>query len=104
MYGLKLDSWWFTIMLAATLLLVANMEKGYYCHIIIDEVEAQHIDIEINLPLEQPCDEFYEVGEGETFYSIAEKCNDPFISLWNPHIEDPDDIFPGVILRLKPFP
>lgn len=48
------------------------------------------------------CDEFYVVREGDTFYSIAEKCDDPFILLSNPHVRDPQDIFPGNILRINP--
>lgn len=49
--------------------------------------------------LEHPCDKFYMVQKGEIFYRIDEKCDDPFILLNNPHIEDPDDIFSGVIIR-----
>ncbi|KAK6942619.1 GDSL lipase/esterase [Dillenia turbinata] len=41
------------------------------------------------------CDEIYVVREGETLQSISEKCGDPFIVEENPHIHDPDDVFPA---------
>ncbi|MED6163999.1 hypothetical protein PIB30_085318, partial [Stylosanthes scabra] len=42
------------------------------------------------------CDEIYVVGEGETLHTISDKCGDPFIVERNPHIHDPDDVFPGL--------
>lgn len=91
-------------MLAAAMLLVGNMEKICYApNSSFGECdEAQHIEVE-KVSVKKSCDEFYVVGEGETFYSIVEKCNDPFILLRNPFIQDPDDIFPGVVLRLEPI-
>ncbi|GMH09052.1 hypothetical protein Nepgr_010892 [Nepenthes gracilis] len=47
-----------------------------------------------------PCDEIYVVGEGETLHTISDKCNDPFIIEQNPHIHDPDDVFPGLIIKI----
>ncbi|GAB4826029.1 hypothetical protein Ancab_008898 [Ancistrocladus abbreviatus] len=41
-----------------------------------------------------PCDEIYVVREGETLHTISDKCGDPFIVEQNPHIQDPDDVFP----------
>ncbi|KAK2420858.1 peptidoglycan-binding LysM domain-containing protein [Trifolium repens] len=64
-----------------------------------DNIKKRHSSIKI---ADQPCGEFYIVGKGETFYSIIEKCNDPFILERNPHIQEPDDIFPGVTLKLQP--
>lgn len=46
------------------------------------------------------CDEIYVVGEGETLNTISEKCGDPFIVERNPHIHDPDDVFPGLVIRI----
>ncbi|KAL3517080.1 hypothetical protein ACH5RR_023982 [Cinchona calisaya] len=46
------------------------------------------------------CDEIYVVGEGETLHSISDKCGDPFIIEQNPHIHDPDDVFPGLIIKI----
>lgn len=53
--------------------------------------------------LERPCDEIYVVGEGETLHTISDKCSDPFIVEQNPHIHDPDDVFPGLVIRITPI-
>ncbi|KAK8672155.1 hypothetical protein V6N13_110528 [Hibiscus sabdariffa] len=52
----------------------------------------------------KPCDEIYMVGEGETLQTIGDKCGDPFIVEHNPHIHDPDDVFPGLVIKITPFP
>lgn len=49
---------------------------------------------------ERPCEEIYMVGEGETLQTIIEKCNAPFILFDNPHIQDADDIYEGVPLKI----
>ncbi|KAJ6358018.1 hypothetical protein OIU78_005778 [Salix suchowensis] len=51
----------------------------------------------------KPCDEIYVVREGETLNSISEKCGDPYIVEENPHIHDPDDVFPGLVIKITPF-
>ncbi|KAJ8899590.1 hypothetical protein K2173_018564 [Erythroxylum novogranatense] len=51
----------------------------------------------------KPCDEIYVVREGETLQTISEKCGDPFIVEKNPHIHDPDDVFPGLVIKITPF-
>ncbi|KAL3521488.1 hypothetical protein ACH5RR_019637 [Cinchona calisaya] len=61
---------------------------------IIDQKEVMLIN--------QPCDELYVVSEGETLHSISAKCDDPFILERNPHIYDPDDVFPGLVLLILP--
>uniref|UniRef100_A0A5K0XIV2 LysM domain-containing protein n=1 Tax=Nymphaea colorata TaxID=210225 RepID=A0A5K0XIV2_9MAGN len=48
------------------------------------------------------CEEIYVVREGETLNTISEKCGDPFIVENNPHIQDPDDVFPGLIIKIVP--
>lgn len=48
------------------------------------------------------CDEIYVVGEGETLHTISDKCDDPFIVERNPHIHDPDDVFPGLVIKISP--
>lgn len=53
--------------------------------------------------LEYNCEEIYVVHEGETLQSISEKCGDPFIVEENPHINDPDDVFPGLVIKITPF-
>ncbi|CAN1267389.1 hypothetical protein LINPERPRIM_LOCUS12813 [Linum perenne] len=49
------------------------------------------------------CEEIYVVGDGETLNTISEKCGDPFIVEENPHIHDPDDVFPGLVIKITPF-
>ncbi|XAR71758.1 hypothetical protein NMG60_11018166 [Bertholletia excelsa] len=51
---------------------------------------------------DRPCDEIYVVGEGETLQTISDKCSDPFIVENNPHIHDPDDVFPGLVIKIIP--
>ncbi|KAJ9539695.1 hypothetical protein OSB04_026201 [Centaurea solstitialis] len=55
-----------------------------------------------NRLMRPPCDEIYVVGEGETLHTISDKCNDPFIVEKNPHIHDPDDVFPGLVIKITP--
>uniref|UniRef100_J3N491 LysM domain-containing protein n=2 Tax=Oryza brachyantha TaxID=4533 RepID=J3N491_ORYBR len=50
----------------------------------------------------RPCEEIYVVGEGETLHSISDKCGDPYILEQNPHVHDPDDVFPGLVIRITP--
>lgn len=51
---------------------------------------------------DRPCDEIYVVGEGETLHTISDKCDDPFIVERNPHIHDPDDVYPGLVIKITP--
>ncbi|KAK6936396.1 LysM domain [Dillenia turbinata] len=55
-----------------------------------------------NQLLSRPCDEIYVVGEGETLHTISDKCGDPYIVERNPHIHDPDDVFPGLVIKITP--
>ncbi|PKU59220.1 uncharacterized protein LOC110098555 [Dendrobium catenatum] len=50
----------------------------------------------------RPCDELYVVGEGETLHTISAKCEDPYIVERNPHVNDPDDVYPGLVLQIIP--
>lgn len=52
---------------------------------------------------DKPCDEIYVVREGETLHTISEKCRDPYIVEENPHIHDPDDVFPGLVIKITPL-
>lgn len=54
------------------------------------------------IPTGRICDEIYVVGEGETLHTISDKCKDPFIVEQNPHIQDPDDVFPGLVIKITP--
>ncbi|KAK9715926.1 hypothetical protein RND81_06G199200 [Saponaria officinalis] len=77
-----------TMCITLMLLLLNLCEKGYG----------------VNLrDMQVPCEEVYMVKEGETLNSISEKCGDPFIIEENPHINDPDDVFPGLIIKITPF-
>ena len=55
------------------------------------------------LAARRPCDELYVVAEGETLHGISTRCGDPYILERNPHVHDPDDVFPGLVLRIAPF-
>lgn len=50
------------------------------------------------------CEEIYVVAEGETLHSISDKCGDPYILEQNPHVHDPDDVFPGLVIKITPRP
>lgn len=50
----------------------------------------------------RPCDELYVVAEGETLHSISARCGDPYILERNPHVHDPDDVFPGLVIKITP--
>lgn len=52
--------------------------------------------------IKRGCDEIYVVAEGDTLQSISEKCDDPYIVEFNPHIHDPDDVFPGLLIKITP--
>ncbi|KAH6770848.1 peptidoglycan-binding LysM domain-containing protein [Perilla frutescens var. hirtella] len=56
-----------------------------------------------SLQAEKACDEIYVVGEGETLHTISDKCADPYIVERNPHIHDPDDVFPGLVIKIVPL-
>ncbi|KAK7396667.1 hypothetical protein VNO78_17824 [Psophocarpus tetragonolobus] len=63
-------------------------------------------EFRVQMPLrnnKMACDEIYVVGEGETLQTISEKCGDPYIVEENPHIQDPDDVFPGLVIKINPF-
>ncbi|KAK9291019.1 hypothetical protein L1049_009202 [Liquidambar formosana] len=60
-------------------------------------------DMVMKMKMNKPCDEIYVVREGETLQTISEKCGDPYIVEENPHIHDPDDVFPGLVIKITPF-
>ncbi|KAF9687769.1 hypothetical protein SADUNF_Sadunf02G0127500 [Salix dunnii] len=65
--------------------------------------DRRHRDaVEGNQRSYRPCDEIYVVREGETLHTISDKCGDPFIVEENPHIQDPDDVFPGLVIKITP--
>ncbi|KAJ4777317.1 Peptidoglycan-binding LysM domain-containing family protein [Rhynchospora pubera] len=97
-------SWSCTLALLA-LILMGSLREGRGR---MSEVEIETFDSGIvmkgssTLVGQQPCDEIYVVSEGETLHSIIDKCGDPFIVERNPHIHDPDDVFPGLVIMITP--
>lgn len=89
-------SWYCAIALLAMILLGSIRESTV--------AELQDDFVRGNYHLGQrPCDEIYVVGEGETLNTISDKCGDPFIVERNPHIHDPDDVFPGLVIKITPI-
>ncbi|KAG8083028.1 hypothetical protein GUJ93_ZPchr0014g46953 [Zizania palustris] len=90
-------SWWCAVALVALVLLGAlsaeTVDGGEYW-----EVRGPRL----GGVAARPCEEVYVVGEGETLHTISDKCGDPFIVERNPHIHDPDDVFPGLVIALRP--
>jgi hypothetical protein len=88
-------SWYCAIVLAALILLSILRDSSMIPN------DHDHNIIESNHFLSsKPCDEIYVVSEGETLNTISDKCNDPFIVENNPHIHDPDDVFPGLVIKI----
>ncbi|GAU41281.1 hypothetical protein TSUD_349210 [Trifolium subterraneum] len=92
-------SWYCAITLVALILLTIFRESSSMI-----QNNHDHNIIETNLFMSNKpyCDEIYVVGEGETLNTISDKCNDPFIVENNPHIHDPDDVFPGLVIKITP--
>lgn len=88
-------SWYCALLLAVMLVLSCceNNEDQL-------EISAGKKELERRRP---PCDEIYVVKDGETLHTISEKCGDPYIVEENPHIHDPDDVFPGLVIKITPF-
>ncbi|OIV98931.1 hypothetical protein TanjilG_07366 [Lupinus angustifolius] len=88
-------SWYCAIVLLSLILLVSIRESS----IPKDEDVSTSVRGRSRLH-DRPCDEIYVVGEGETLHTISDKCGDPFIVDRNPHIHDPDDVFPGLVIKI----
>ncbi|GFP97067.1 hypothetical protein PHJA_001850800 [Phtheirospermum japonicum] len=87
---------WYSSLLLALMLVLSCCESGEGGEFSIDDMESV-------IPDNRACDEIYIVREGETLHTISEKCGDPFIVEENPHIHDPDDVFPGLVIKITPF-
>ncbi|GFY83253.1 peptidoglycan-binding LysM domain-containing protein [Actinidia rufa] len=87
-------SWYCAITLVALILLTSMKESS-----LADDDRQQVRGSQL---LDRPCDEIYVVGEGETLHTISDKCDDPYIVEQNPHIHDPDDVFPGLVIKITP--
>ncbi|KAK7274619.1 hypothetical protein RIF29_15715 [Crotalaria pallida] len=89
-------SWYCAFVLVALVLLTIFRDSSYQL--------PNHANFRDSQLLSRPCDEIYVVGEGETLHTISDKCGDPFIVENNPHIHDPDDVFPGLVIKITPSP
>lgn len=82
--------------------------SSWYCAIVLLGIillggagnSDEQADVMSASNLRRPCDEIYVVGEGETLHTISDKCGDPYIVERNPHIHDPDDVFPGLVIKI----
>ncbi|KAI3723999.1 hypothetical protein L2E82_35763 [Cichorium intybus] len=84
-------------------LLLALMLILSCCESLATEEKQMVFTVRVKDSIHKPCDEIYVVREGETLHTISEKCGDPYIVEENPHIHDPDDIFPGLVIKISPF-
>ncbi|GAB4858668.1 hypothetical protein Ancab_010140 [Ancistrocladus abbreviatus] len=91
-------SWYCSIVIAA-LILLSTIKATYP----LDDLPPNLTGSQL-LDRWPPCEEIYIVGEGETLHTISDKCGDPFILEQNPHIQDPDDVFPGLVIKITPPP
>ena len=91
-------TWYCALVLLALILLTSLREASPK----YDNDRHHDVVVEGNQVFYRPCDEIYVVKEGETLHTISDKCNDPFIVEENPHIHDPDDVFPGLVIKITP--
>ncbi|XP_028756356.1 uncharacterized protein LOC114761865 [Neltuma alba] len=92
-------SWYCGVVLLTLILLGTIRETS----LVDDEEASPGAPLRGNQLGDRPCDEIYVVGEGETLHTISDKCGDPFIVERNPHIHDPDDVFPGLVIKITPI-
>ena len=97
-------SWWCAVALVALVLLGALRAETTTAGDVDSDgaYRRQFRGPPLGGPAARPCEEVYVVGEGETLHSISDKCGDPFILERNPHVHDPDDVFPGLVIRITP--
>ncbi|KAE8733351.1 ATPase ASNA1-like protein [Hibiscus syriacus] len=88
---------WCCVFVLVTLVLLNSFEETN------STMKSEEYEVIGHQLLEQACDEIYVVAEGETLHSISDKCGDPFIVEHNPHIHDPDNVFPGLVIKITPL-
>ncbi|KAI9180832.1 hypothetical protein LWI28_008548 [Acer negundo] len=88
---------WYCAFVVVALIFLSSLKQS--CSIAYDYNDGM---IRSNRRQPPTCDEIYVVGEGETLHTISDKCGDPFIVEQNPHIHDPDDVFPGLVIKITP--
>ncbi|KAK5783460.1 uncharacterized protein LOC108473804 [Gossypium arboreum] len=91
---------WCCVLVLVTLLLLNSFKETNYTITKDEDYDGKGVSRRV---LERACDEIYVVAEGETLHSISDKCGDPFIVEHNPHIHDPDDVFPGLLIKITPL-
>ncbi|KAM7274250.1 hypothetical protein ACFE04_028914 [Oxalis oulophora] len=97
---------WYCALVLLALILLASIKENNSSSLPSDSNHYDNSMVVIttrgNRFFQRPCDEIYVVGEGETLNTISDKCGDPFIVERNPHIHDPDDVFPGLVIKIMP--
>ncbi|KAK4419355.1 hypothetical protein Salat_2348400 [Sesamum alatum] len=97
---------WYSALLLSLMLVLSCCESGeggdQFAAVEMKNAESNFSYSE-GLGVGGACDEIYVVREGETLHTISEKCGDPYIVEENPHIHDPDDVFPGLVIKITPF-
>ncbi|KAF9668893.1 hypothetical protein SADUNF_Sadunf14G0050900 [Salix dunnii] len=88
---------WYCALVLLALILLASLREASPTY---DDDHHHDVAFEGNQIVDRLCDEIYVVKEGETLHTISEKCGDPFIVEENPHIHDPDDVFPGLVIKI----
>lgn len=100
-------SWYAAVSLLALLLVLSCCRCWWWCCMSSGGGETTAAELENtdrdSVVSDRPCDDIYVVGEGETLQTIIEKCGDPYIVEKNPHIHDPDEVFPGLVIKITPF-
>ncbi|XP_055962250.1 uncharacterized protein LOC130015669 [Mercurialis annua] len=91
---------WYCALLLVTLLLQSSVRESAQTTASYDSDEV----FKGRGISDRGCDEIYVVQEGETLQTISNKCGDPFIVERNPHIHDPDDVFPGLVIKIISSP
>ncbi|KAL7158603.1 hypothetical protein ABFS83_02G155200 [Erythranthe nasuta] len=66
----------------------------------INTKKLSYYNYKSNMRRRDYCSEIYQVKEGETLHSISDKCDDPYILDNNPHIQQHDDVFPGLVIKI----
>ncbi|KAJ1419533.1 LysM domain [Sesbania bispinosa] len=89
---------WNCALFVAVMLVLSSCESSTSDFITVQMKQENNI-----FNKQKVCDEIYVVREGETLQTISEKCGDPYIVEENPHIHDPDDVFPGLVIKINPF-
>ena len=91
---------WYCALVLLALILFTSLREASPTY--DDDHHHDTVAVKGNQVLDRPCDEIYVVKEGETLHTISDKCGDPFIVEENPHIHDPDDVFPGLVIKITP--